>query len=85
MESDENEVMDLWHKCNLVVPWDNPKQDIERKLKVDRDLFIVGEENSKIIASVMGGYEGHRGWINCLAVHPVLAVIYNDSVADNCN
>jgi len=26
--------------------------------------------DSLLIATVMGGYDGHRGWINYLAVHP---------------
>jgi len=68
--SDEEEVIALWAKCGLIVPWNNPHQDIERKLKVDPDLFLVGEVNGDIVASVMGGYEGHRGWVNYLAVHP---------------
>ncbi len=69
-ESDEKDVIELWFKCDLVLPGNNPKGDIERKLKVDHDLFLVGNVNGKIVASVMGGYEGHRGWINYLAVDP---------------
>ncbi len=69
-ESDEKDVIELWFNCDLVLPECNPKRDIERKLKVDRDLFLVGSVNGKIIASVMGGYEGHRGGINLLAVDP---------------
>lgn len=70
MDSDEKGVIQLWHNCNLVVPWNDPKLDIERKLKVNPDLFLVGLIEGKIIATVMGGYEGHRGWINYLAVSP---------------
>jgi len=69
-ETDIDEVISLWKKCDLIVPWNNPEWDIERKLQVDRHLFLVGEHDHKIIASVMGGYEGHRRWINCLAVNP---------------
>ena len=69
-EQDQNAVIALWQECGLVVPQNNPAKDIARKLLVDRDLFIVGLEGSKIVASVMGGYEGHRGWINYLAVKP---------------
>ncbi len=69
-EKDANAVIALWIQCGLVVPRNNPQKDIERKLKVDRDLFLVGILEGKIIASVMGGYEGHRGWINYLAVDP---------------
>jgi ribosomal protein S18 acetylase RimI-like enzyme len=69
-ESDEKDVIELWFKCNLVLPGSNPKRDIERKLRVDRDLFLVGCVKGKIIASVLGGYDGHRGCINLLAVDP---------------
>jgi len=69
-EKDAEAVIELWFKCQLVVPSNNPKKDIERKLHKDRDLFLVGILEGKIIASVMGGYEGHRGWINYLAVDP---------------
>ena len=67
---DENSVIDLWQKCNLTVPHNNPRRDIERKLKVDPELFLVGLVNDAIIATCMAGYEGHRGWINYLAVAP---------------
>ncbi len=69
-DGDEKDVIQLWHDCNLVVPWNDPKLDIERKLKVNPDLFLVGLIEDKVIATVMGGYEGHRGWINYLAVSP---------------
>ncbi|MEM7343031.1 MAG: GNAT family acetyltransferase [Chloroflexota bacterium] len=69
-ESDQAAVIDLWKACGLVVPWNDPAKDIARKLKVDPDLFLVGVLDDTIIASVMGGYEGHRGWINYLAVSP---------------
>jgi len=69
-EKQAGEVIALWFKCQLIVPSNNPQRDIERKLNVDRDLFLVGIDKEKLIASVMGGYEGHRGWINYLAVDP---------------
>jgi ribosomal protein S18 acetylase RimI-like enzyme len=69
-EKDAEAIIELWSKCRLVVPSNNPRRDIERKLHVDRNLFLVGIINGKVIASVMGGYEGHRGWINYLAVDP---------------
>ncbi len=67
---DEKDVIALWVACGLVVPQNNPKQDIERKLRVNPDWFLVGELNGEIVASCMVGYEGHRGWINYLAVRP---------------
>lgn len=66
--TDQEAVIELWKECNLVVPWNDPAKDIQRKLKVDPDLFLVAELAGVIVATVMGGYEGHRGWINYLAV-----------------
>lgn len=66
----EDDVIDLWRECGLVVPQNDPAKDIERKLKVDPDLFLIGLIDETIVATVMGGYEGHRGWINYLAVKP---------------
>lgn len=60
----------LWRDCGLVVPHNDPHRDIARKLEVQPELFIVGEGGADIIGSCMAGYEGHRGWINYLAVHP---------------
>lgn len=68
--SDTENVIALWMVCNLTRPWNNPALDIQRKCAVADELFLVAEVNGEIIGSVMGGYEGHRGWINYLAVHP---------------
>ena len=70
LPTDENAVVELWCKCNLLRSWNNPKQDIERKLRVNPELFLVGLIDDKVVATVMGGYEGHRGWVNYLAVDP---------------
>jgi ribosomal protein S18 acetylase RimI-like enzyme len=63
-------VINLWQACNLVVAWNDPIKDIQRKMLVDPDMFLIGELSEDIVATVMGGYEGHRGWINYLAVSP---------------
>ena len=68
--ADQPAVIDLWQRCNLVVPQNDPQKDIEMKSKVQADLFFVGEINSRIVATSMAGYDGHRGWIYYLAVDP---------------
>ena len=68
--AEEAAVVLLWQACELTVPWNNPYKDIARKLKALPKLFLVGILESFLIASVMGGYDGQRGWINYLAVHP---------------
>jgi ribosomal protein S18 acetylase RimI-like enzyme len=67
-ESDEARVIELWTFAGLVRAWNDPKKDIARKLKVQRELFLVAELESTIVGVVMAGYEGHRGWVNYLAV-----------------
>ncbi|MGH1540128.1 MAG: GNAT family acetyltransferase [Arenicella sp.] len=69
--NDRDDVISLWNECGLVQQQNDPLKDIDRKLGVDPDLFLVGVHENAIVATVMGGYEGHRGWINYLAVRPV--------------
>lgn len=68
--SDEPAVVALWDECGLARPWNDPRKDIARKLAVQPELFLVGEMEGAVMASVMAGYEGHRGWVNYLAVAP---------------
>ncbi|MBW2469042.1 MAG: GNAT family acetyltransferase, partial [Deltaproteobacteria bacterium] len=43
---------------------------IKMKSRVQADLFFVGTIGSRIVATLMAGYDGHRGWIYYLAVNP---------------
>src|SRR5690606_27865379 len=63
-------VIQLWEACGLTRPWNDPTKDIERKLLVQPELFLVGELDHQIIASAMAGYDGHRGSVFYLAVSP---------------
>ena len=67
---DRESVIRLWEQCGLLRPANDPIKDIVRKQKVRGDLFLVGSVGTKIVATVMVGYEGHRGWLNYLAVSP---------------
>lgn len=67
---DEESVIALWESCGLIRPWNNPRKDIARKLTVGPELFLVGLVDGRIVATAMAGYDGHRGWINYLAVAP---------------
>jgi ribosomal protein S18 acetylase RimI-like enzyme len=58
---DETAVIDLWEECRLTRPWNDPRKDIARKLAVQPELFLVGVLGEAIVATVMAGYEGHRG------------------------
>jgi ribosomal protein S18 acetylase RimI-like enzyme len=68
--NDEDDVIRLWEACGLLRPWNDPRRDIARKLTEQPELFLVGDVDGVIVASVMAGFDGHRGWVNYLAVHP---------------
>jgi ribosomal protein S18 acetylase RimI-like enzyme len=72
LKEDTEAVIALWERCGLVRPWNDPRKDVARKLTVQPDLFLVGVLDRRVVAAVMAGYEGHRGWINYLAVEPNL-------------
>jgi len=67
---DEAAVVSLWRECDLLRPWNDPHRDIRYKLQVQPEMFLVGVLGTDIVVTVMAGYEGHRGWINYLAVSP---------------
>ena len=67
---DRDAVIALWEGCGLVQPQNDPRKDIVRKLRVNPEWFLVAEADGELVGTVMAGYEGHRGWINYLAVAP---------------
>ncbi|MBF4614205.1 GNAT family acetyltransferase [Curtobacterium sp. VKM Ac-1376] len=74
---DTDAVVALWESCGLVRPWNDPRRDIARKLTVQPELFLVAEQGTDdrgagIVAAGMAGFDGHRGWVNYLAVRPEL-------------
>ena len=50
--------------------WNNPHLDIQRKLTVQPELFLVAVDGDDIVGTVMAGYDGHRGWLYYLASDP---------------
>src|SRR2546421_9711851 len=67
---DEAAVIELWRRCDLLRPWNDPKLDIQHKVKQNDGLFLVGLLDNEIIATVMAGYDGHRGWLYLVGVDP---------------
>ncbi|GAB6090579.1 GNAT family acetyltransferase [Spirochaeta dissipatitropha] len=85
---DKDQVIQLWEDCGLTRPWNDPAADIDRKMQVQPELFLVGtlaldsrpmpgakpesrlELPQAVVASVMAGYDGHRGWLHFVAVAP---------------
>jgi ribosomal protein S18 acetylase RimI-like enzyme len=63
-------IVALWEACELTRPWNDPVRDVEAASASPASAILVGEQAAFLIASVMVGYDGHRGWIYYLAVHP---------------
>jgi ribosomal protein S18 acetylase RimI-like enzyme len=68
---DERGVITLWTE---VLPdpalHNDPELSLRRKVAVDPELLLVAESEGNIVGTVMGGYDGHRGWVYSLAVLP---------------
>ena len=58
----------LWEECGLMVPWNDAGVDADKKYGFQPELFLVGLADGELAATVMAGYDGHRGWLNYLAV-----------------
>ena len=72
-ESDELHVVKLWQQVFTDSPsWNDPREDIERKLSVQRELFIVAMHGEELVGTALAGYDGHRGWVYYVAVNPNL-------------
>lgn len=69
-EQDRVNVIELWRVCGLLRSSNDPNLDIDRKLAVDDAMFFVAAGERSVVGSVMAGYDGHRGWVNYLAVDP---------------
>jgi ribosomal protein S18 acetylase RimI-like enzyme len=67
---DHDAVIGVWRRSGLLHPNNDPAKDIRRKLKVRPDLFLVGVAGGAVVATIMIGYDGHRGWVNYLGVLP---------------
>lgn len=69
-DGDEAALADLWQRCGLTRPWNDPAEDIAFARRTPQAEIFVGERNDAIVASVMCGHDGHRGWVYYLAVSP---------------
>lgn len=70
--ADRDAVIALWEACGLTRPWNDPATDIAFCVSRPESTILVGEAGGKLVASVMTGHDGHRGWLYYLAVEPAL-------------
>ena len=70
-ESDRSDVIALWDRVFAEdPPWNAPADVIDRKLTVQPHLFFVCEREQRVVATLLAGYDGFRGWVHHVAVAP---------------
>ena len=69
-DDDADALVALWGRCGLIRPQNDPRRDIARNLAASSAWSFVAEAEGAIVGGVLVGYDGHRGWVNYLAVDP---------------
>ena len=69
-DGDVDAVVALWEVSGLLRPWNDPHADIALARRAPGCALFVGREDETLVASVMCGADGHRGWLYYLAVQP---------------
>ncbi|NNA56124.1 GNAT family acetyltransferase [Pseudomonas koreensis] len=64
-------VMALWETVfGYETAHNTPSLAIDKKLAVEDGLFFVALAENDVVGTVLAGYDGHRGWLYSVAVHP---------------
>ena len=69
-DADIAEVIALWQRCGSTRPWNDPAGDIALARREPNSTVLLGRDNGALVASVMVGYDGHRGWVYYVTVDP---------------
>ena len=74
------EYSDAIHRRQVIALWETvfgyedshnkPGLAIDKKLAAPDGLFFVAVVEGTVIGTVLAGYDGHRGWLYAVAVHP---------------
>jgi ribosomal protein S18 acetylase RimI-like enzyme len=69
-DADVPSIIALWERCELTRPWNEPHADIVRARGKTNSEVLVGRDGNAIVATVMVGHDGHRGYFYYVAVNP---------------
>ncbi|MEH6702366.1 GNAT family acetyltransferase [Parasphingorhabdus sp.] len=69
-EADMDEVIALWKACELTRPWNDPAADYRLAVANETSAILLAHSEGDLVASVLTGFDGHRGWVYYLAVTP---------------
>jgi ribosomal protein S18 acetylase RimI-like enzyme len=68
--ADRGGAVALWHAAELTRPWNDPADDFDRAIAGATSTVLGGFDGEAMVATVMAGHDGHRGWVYYLAVDP---------------
>ena len=69
-DRDVPEVVSLWQRAGLVREWNDPTGDIELARRERNSTILLGRHDGALVASVLVGHDGHRGWVYYVSVDP---------------
>jgi ribosomal protein S18 acetylase RimI-like enzyme len=69
-DADIPEVIALWQRCGSTRPWNDPASDIALARQGNNSTVLLGRHNGTLVASVLVGHDGHRGWVYYVTVDP---------------
>jgi GNAT superfamily N-acetyltransferase len=69
-DGDIAEVIALWQRCGSPRAWNDPAADIALARRESNSTVLVGRKGGDLVASVLVGHDGHRGWVYYVTVDP---------------
>lgn len=70
-DDDIEKVIALWHAAGVARPWNDPRKDIAFARRNRHSTLLVAEMEGDVVATVMVGEDGHRGWVYYVAADPI--------------
>ena len=69
-EAEIGAAVELWRAANLTRPWNDPHADAKLAMAGETSTILAGRLDGRLVATVMVGADGHRGWVYYLGVAP---------------
>jgi ribosomal protein S18 acetylase RimI-like enzyme len=69
-DGDVPNVIALWQRCGSTRAWNDPAADIALARRDTNSTVLLGRKDGVLVASVLVGHDGHRGWVYYVTVDP---------------
>jgi ribosomal protein S18 acetylase RimI-like enzyme len=69
-DDDIADVIALWQRCGSTREWNDPAGDIALARREANATVLLGRNDGVLVASVLVGHDGHRGWVYYVTVDP---------------